>query len=672
MAKIKTNINDTFWSGYCDLVRNVVIPYQRDALNDRIEDADPSRAIRNLRIAAGEEQGEFYGMNFQDSDVAKWLEAVAYSLETHPDPVLEKEADEVIDLIGRVQQPDGYLNSYYIITGLDKRWTNLNECHELYCAGHLIEAAVAYYEATGKRKLLDIGCRFADHIDTVFGPEEGKKKGYPGHQEIELALLKLYRLTQNERYLKLAKYLLDERGREPFYFDIEWERRGRTSYWTGTVCNAPSLNKEYNQSHLPIREQTKATGHSVRAVYMYTAMADMAAETGDEQLLEACRRLWKNIVSERMYITGGIGSQVHGEAFSFDYDLPNDTTYAETCAAIGLVFFADRMLKAEPKGEYADVLERALYNGVISGMSLDGRRFFYVNPLEVDPDACKYNGNFRHVKPTRQKWFGCACCPPNIARLLASLGHYIYDVKDDTIYTHLYIGSEANLEVDGARVGITQRTDYPWDGKITFILHPEEAREFGLAVRIPGWCKNAVIKINSRKINIADISGYANTADKTDKTDNADTTAIMSDGYVIIRRLWETGDKLELELEMVPTRLRANPRVRADIGKAAIQCGPIVYCLEEADNGSNLHCLVLPKDASLKTSFREDMLGGINVITAEGKRINEDAWGSDLYMADAPLEYEPVSLTFIPYYAWANRQVGEMTVWVREKEKEKE
>lgn len=646
MGKLKAKIKDNFWSKYDALVRDVVIPYQRDALNDRVADADPSAAIRNFRIAAGEEEGEFYGMVFQDSDVAKWLEAVAYSLENHPDPELEKEADEVIDLIGRAQQPDGYLNTFYIINGLENRWTNLHECHELYCAGHMIEAAVAYYEATGKRKFLDIVCKFADHIDSVFGPEDGKLKGYPGHQEIELALVKLFRVTKDKKYLNLAKFFLDERGKDPYYFDIEWEKRGKTSHWTGGKGTAPSKSKEYNQAHLPVREQTEAVGHAVRAVYMYTAMADVAMETGDEELLEACRRLWNNIVYKRMYITGAIGSQVHGEAFSFDYDLPNDTVYAETCAAIGLVFFASRMLEAEPKGQYADVMERALYNGVISGMSLDGKSFFYVNPLEVNPEACEKNGNFRHVKPVRQKWFGCACCPPNVARLLASLGHYIYGIKDNTVYTHLYIGSNTEADIDGTKVNISQETNYPWDGKVSITINLDGAKEFGLGLRIPGWCNEAKLSVNGQELDLA---------------------SVTVDGYAIIKRKWQNGDRVELDLPMEPVRVRSNPLVRANIGKVAIQNGPIVYCLEEVDNGPNLHTVVLPKDSELEVSFREDLLGGVNIITAQGEKAKVETWGSELYKANASFEYQPAKLTFVPYYAWVNRQPGEMTVWIRER-----
>ncbi len=642
MKRLSVSIRDNFWQKYTELVRNKVIPYQWDVFNDNIADADPSGAIRNFRIAAGEEEGEFYGMVFQDSDVAKWLEAVAYSLESHPDPELEKQADEVIDLIGRAQRPDGYLNTYFIVNGLEKRWTNLHECHELYCAGHMIEAAVAYYEATGKRKFLDIVCKLADHIDTVFGPEEGKLKGYPGHQEIELALVKLYRVTGNKKYLDLAKYFLDERGKKPYYFDIEWEKRGKKEFWPGHRNMGP----QYEQSHLPVREQTEAVGHSVRAVYMYTAMADVAMETGDEELLEACRRLWNNIVYKRMYITGAIGSQVHGESFTFDYDLPNDTVYAETCAAIGLIFFANRMLQVEPKGQYADVLERALYNGVISGMSLDGKRFFYVNPLEVNPEACEKNGNMRHVKPIRQKWFACACCPPNVARLIASLDHYIYGVKDNVVYTHLYIGSSSEVDIDGTIVGITQNTNYPWDGKVSININLNGSKEFGLGLRIPGWCNDAKVSINGKQVDIA-------------------STTV--DGYAIIKRDWQGGDRIEVDLPMEPLRMRSNPLVRADIGKVAIQNGPIVYCLEEVDNGPNLHTLVLPKDADLDVSFREDLLGGVNVITAQGERAKVESWGQELYKANACAEYEPINLTFVPYYAWVNREPGQMAVWVKER-----
>lgn len=636
-------IKDGFWSKYVALIKDVVIPYQWEILNDNLTDVEPSRAIRNFRIAAGEKEGEFYGMVFQDSDVAKWLEAVAYSLETHPNPQLEKIADETIDLIGRAQLEDGYLNTYYILNGLDERWTNLQECHELYCAGHMIEAGVAYYRATGKRKLLDIVCRFADHIDTIFGPEAGKKRGYPGHQEIELALFKLYEVTDEEKYLNLAKYFIDERGKEPYYFDIEWEERGRTEHFHGMR----GLGRQYAQAHLPVREQTTAEGHAVRATYMYAAMADIALETGDEELLNACKTLWNNIVTKRMYITGGIGSMAHGEAFSYDYDLPNDTAYTETCAAIGLIFFAWRMLQIEPNSCYADVIEKALYNNVIAGMSLDGKRFFYVNPLEVVPEACEKNGTKMHVEPTRQKWFPCACCPPNVSRLIASLGQYIYTIKGDTLYIHQYIDNASNMEIDGDEIRIIQKTDYPWDENINVELALQGEKEFTLAFRIPGWCKNPQIYINDQVVDL-----YSN----------------MENGYAMLSRSWKDGDVIQILLPMEVLKMRSNPSVRENIGRVALQCGPIIYCLEEVDNGSDLHEVRLPLDAQFDIKFEEELLGGVSIIEVDAERVAKKWEERILYSSDNEIQYTPSKLTFVPYYAWDNRSMGEMLVWIREEQ----
>lgn len=638
----KVNINDEFWSKYIDLIRDVVIPYQWDALNDRIPDAEPSHAIENFRIAAGEAEGEFFGMVFQDSDVAKWLEAVGYSLAAHPDPELEKIADETIDIIVKAQQADGYLNTYFTIKEPDKRWANLQECHELYCAGHMIEAAVAYYEATGKRKLLDAMCRFADYIDSVFGSEPEKLKGYPGHEEIELALVKLYRATGEERYLKLSKFFIDERGKEPYYFDIEREKRKKVHHWPFFR----RFDRKYAQTHLPVREQTTVEGHAVRAVYLYSGMADVAIETGDETLINACKKLWDNATSRRMYITGGIGSSAHGEAFTFDYDLPNDTAYTETCAAIGLVFWAQRMLRLGPDSKYADVMERALYNGVLSGISLDGKRFFYVNPLEVWPESCEKRNDKKHVKITRQKWFGCACCPPNLARLLASLGGYIYSVIDKIIYTHLYIGGEGEVELDNGKIKITQETQYPWDEKVYMRILTDQEKEFTLGLRIPDWCRNAKISINGEVV---------------------DAENKLVNGYAMINRVWKDGDCVELILPMPVLRIKTNPLVRENVGKVAIQHGPIVYCLEEADNGPNLHEITLPEEAELKVEFDKDLLDGVCIITAEAERISHTTWGDELYRADICIQSNPARVKFIPYYAWANREPGEMTVWVREK-----
>jgi DUF1680 family protein len=639
-------IKDNFWSKYVELVREVVIPYQWEALNDRVPDAEPSHAIKNFKIAAGLDEGSFYGMVFQDSDLAKWLEAVAYRLETHPDESLEKTADGVIDIIEKAQQRDGYLNTYFTIKEPGKRWTNLHECHELYCAGHIIEAATAYYQATGKRKLLEVVCRLADHIASVFGPEPEKKKGYPGHQVIELALVKLYHVTKDERYLKLGEYFIDERGNKPYYFDVEWEKRGKISHWSGGISNAPSKSSSYNQAHLPVRKQAVAEGHAVRAVYMYSGMADVAAETGDKELLEACRTLWNNIVSRQMYITGGIGSTAHGEAFTFDYDLPNDTAYSETCASIGLMFFAQRMLQIEAKSSYADVMERALYNTVISGMSQDGKKFFYVNPLEVLPKACEKSPIKTHVKPTRQKWFGCACCPPNIARVLTSLGHYIYTANEDTIYTHLYIGGEAEAELRGNKIKIVQATEYPWDEKVAMKIFSAEEREFNIALRIPGWCSKVKVMINGEAVAVDDK---------------------LKDGYAIIKWVWKNEDTIELVFEMPVLRVKANPLVRENIGKVALSRGPIVYCMEEADNGANLQEIVLPRNAELKAETDNELLAGTVVINAEAERVSHAEWGEDLYKANVETISCPEKVKFIPYYAWANRNVGEMAVWVREK-----
>lgn len=379
---------------------------------------------------------------------------------------------------------------------------------------------------------------------------------------------------------------------------------------------------------------------------MCMAMADVAAETGDVELFKACKKLWKNIILKRMYITGGIGSTSIGESFTFDYDLPNDMVYGETCASVGLAFFAHRMLMIEPKSEYADVMERTLYNTIIGGMAQDGKSFFYVNPLEVSPEACEKNPTKHHVKPIRQKWFTCACCPPNITRTLTSLGQYIYTVNEETIYTNLYIGGEASINLGENEIKLIQETDYPWKEEIKIKVLAKEEVKFTLALRIPGWCPEAKIKVNNKVINIEEIK---------------------FNGYVMLNREWKDSDEIALILKMPILRMKANPLVRADIGKVAIQRGPLVYCLEEADNGSNLHEIYLPKDSKFEASFNSNLLSGIVVIKTEGKRlVNSEKWIDKLYRYEAEEEYIPSTIKFIPYYAWANRNVGEMTVWVRE------
>ena len=441
-------VADGFFSRYADLVREEVIPYQWEALNDRIPGAEKSGCLRNFRIAAGREAGEFTGMVFQDSDIGKWLEAVAYSLTTHPDAALERTADEVIELLEAAQREDGYLDTYFIVKDPKNRWKCLRDCHELYCAGHLLEGAVAYWQATGKDRFLNVMRRYVDYIATVFGRGEGQMRGYPGHEEIELALCKLYDVTGEKKYLDLAAYFIDERGRDPKYFLEERKTRGDAFHWEGNDAQG----MEYFQAHAPVREQTEAVGHAVRAVYLYSGMADVAMRTGDEGLLEACRRLYRNIADKRLYVTGAIGSTYIGEAFTFDYDLPNDTAYAETCASVGLIFFMKRMLEADGAAEYGDMMERALYNTVLAGMAMDGKSFFYVNPLEVFPEADEKDPSKRHVKTVRQKWFACACCPPNVARLLADLGSYIYRRKGSAVTADLFIGSRLALPRRGARV----------------------------------------------------------------------------------------------------------------------------------------------------------------------------------------------------------------------------
>ncbi|MBB6730194.1 glycoside hydrolase family 127 protein [Cohnella zeiphila] len=645
MRKGQVQIRDDFWSGYSELVRKTVIPYQWEALNDRVEGAEPSYAIRNFRIAAGLEEGEFGGMVFQDSDLAKWLEAVGYSLATHPDPELTKIADDAIELIGQAQREDGYLNTYFTVKEPGKRWTNLLDAHELYCAGHMIEAAVAYYNGTGKRKLLDIMCRFSDYIDSVFGTEPGKIRGYCGHQEIELALVKLYETTGEERYLKLSRYFIDERGSKPSYFTEEWERRGRTSHWVQGTVSAPNL--EYNQSHLPVREQSVAVGHSVRAVYMYTAMADLARLTGDAGLREACERLWRNVTGKQMYITGGIGSTHHGEAFSFDYDLPNDTVYAETCASIGLIFWARRMLQLEAKSEYADVLERALYNNVLGSMSKDGKHFFYVNPLEVWPEASAKNPGKHHVKPVRQKWFGCSCCPPNVARLLSSLNDYIYTVSEDakTVYAHLFIGSEAAFDLASGRVTLRQTSELPWNGRVEFrVSLPEGSVPFALALRVPNWFQSGKPALT--------VGGKAQ-------------DYRVENGYAIVERTWADGDTVEWLLPLETKLVAAHPLIRADAGKAAIQRGPLVYCVEEADNGAPVASLSLADEPKLAERFDAGLLGGCVVVEGDGQVDDASAWADSVPYRPLEKRTKPARFKAIPYYLWGNREPGEMSVWLR-------
>ena len=621
-------VADGFFSRYADLVREEVIPYQWEALNDRIPGAEKSGCLRNFRIAAGQEAGEFTGMVFQDSDIGKWLEAVAYSLTTHPDAALERTADEVIELLEAAQREDGYLDTYFIVKDPKNRWKCLRDCHELYCAGHLLEGAVAYWQATGKDRFLNVMRRYVDYIATVFGRGEGQMRGYPGHEEIELALCKLYDVTGEKKYLDLAAYFIDERGRDPKYFLEELKTRGDAFHWEGNDAQG----MEYFQAHAPVREQTEAVGHAVRAVYLYSGMADVAMRTGDEGLLEACRRLCRNIADKRLYVTGAIGSTYIGEAFTFDYDLPNDTAYAETCASVGLIFFMKRMLEADGAAEYGDMMERALYNTVLAGMAMDGKSFFYVNPLEVFPEADEKDPSKRHVKTVRQKWFACACCPPNVARLLADLGSYIYRRKGSAVTADLFIGSRLALP-GGAE--LIQTSEVPFGGKVTFTLRGA-AQGFSLRVRCPEWAEGVTCTAPCRKEN----------------------------GYIAIQKDWQDGDSVTLVFGMEPRRIYANPLVRQDAGKVCLMRGPLVYCLEEADNGANLHLLRLPEGEPVEAVRGEGALFGMTLLRAKGRRFVPH--GSRLYAPDRQGREEEARLTFVPYFAWGNRDKGEMAVYVRE------
>ncbi|MFT3984739.1 MAG: glycoside hydrolase family 127 protein [Lachnospiraceae bacterium] len=631
-------IDDSFWNKYTHLVKDVIIPHQWDILNDNLEDVETSHCIANFKIAAGLEAGSFRGVVFQDTDVAKWLEAVAYSLAVHPDPLLEKTADGVIELIKKAQQPDGYINTYYTIKEPHRRFTNLREGHELYTAGHLMEAAVAYYRATGKDRFLNFMCDFADLICEQFS-EKANAAGCPGHQEVEIGLFKLYEVTGKQQYLAQAKSFLDRRGRKPNYFLEEAKRPD----FKGFFPEFENYDPKYSQSHLPVREQVTAEGHAVRAVYMCCAMADVAAAYGDEELLNACKLLWENIVTKRMYITGSIGSSGLLERFTTDYDLPNNSNYSETCASIGLALFSRRMAQITGAAGYMDIVETALYNTVLAGIAMDGKSFFYVNPLEVWPDNCIPRTSKEHVKPVRQKWFGVACCPPNIARTLASLGEYIYFAGERTLWINLFISNDAKVTIDGQEFLVSMESNFPNDGNIKITVGTAAKKTARLAIRIPGYVKEWRISIDGAHI-------------KNPKTDN---------GYVILEQEFER-NAINVEFALPPRIVRANPLVREDIGKAAVMKGPIVYCLEETDNGSNLPAIYLLAEEELKEHYEEELLGGATVIKAAGKRVIQQAWETkELYGGQRPV-LEKQELTFIPYPYWGNRKTGEMLVWVKE------
>ena len=637
----QVKIQDSFWNRYIQLVRKVIIPYQWEILNDRVEEAEPSHCIKNFKIAAGIMQGEFQGAVFQDTDVAKWLEAVAYTLSAHPDNELEALADQVIALIGKAQGEDGYLNTYFTIKEPTLRWTNLKEGHELYTAGHMIEAAVAYYQATKKREFLDIVRRFADLICEVFGDGEQQCQGYSGHQEIELALVKLYQVTNEKKYLETAKFFIDKRGVGENYFLQE----AKDSRYKAIFPEFAGYDTKYSQSHLPVREQVTAEGHAVRAVYMYCAMADLADYYQDEKLWEACETLWNNMVNRRMYITGSIGSSGLLERFTVDYDLPNDCNYSETCASIGLALFGKRMALISKDAKYMDIVERALYNTVLAGIALDGKSFFYVNPLEVWPSNCMERTSKEHVKAVRQKWFGVACCPPNVARTLASLGEYIYFADDKRAYINLYISNQAEIDVGDKHIEIDMQSDLLNTGNISCnIGEIERGTEIEVALRIPEYAKDFVVKIQGSIVSYQ-----------------------VEKGYAIVKGI-SANTQIEIECVAPPIFVRANPQVREDIGKVALVKGPLVYCLEEIDNGENLAAVFVDTSQDIHFQYQPDLLGGIGTLLLKGQRLDK-TWEQDgLYQETkmAKAMFEQMELKAVPYSSWGNRESGEMQVWLKE------
>lgn len=627
-------IDDAFWNKYTGLVTKEIIPYQWKALNDEVEDAEPSFCISNYEVAAGRKEGTFHGWVFQDTDLAKWLEAVAYSLSYEPNPALEQLADEAIDLIGEAQEENGYLDTYFSILTPGRQFCNLKEGHELYTAGHLMEAAVAYYKVTGKDKFLKIMQKNADLICEVFHTER-YQNAVPGHEEIELALVKLYEVTGEQKYLDMAKDFVDRRGTEPNYLVDENKKE-----WFVDVWHDPNpYHTPYGQAHKPVREQDTAEGHAVRATYLYCAMADLAYAYQDESLFAACERLYENMTEKRMYITGGIGSSGTLERFTTDYDLPNDTNYSESCASIGLALFCRRMAQITGDAKYIDTMELALMNTVLSGIAMDGKSFFYVNPLEVWPANCMPATDKNHIKPVRQKWFGCACCPPNIARTLASLGEYVCFREKDALWLNLFTGGTIHATIKEKSVDLHLTTSFPWEGKLAIKVDAKEEVNGTICIRIPAYAKNVALTV-----------------------DGAAVAMTVEKGYARLRADWKS-QRIVLTFEMPAQFVFANPKVRADAGKAAIVKGPVVYCLEQVDNGENLGSLFVDVTKPIRET-KDDALGGTLKLTAQGKRMKEKDWGKGLY-GTVPVGFEETELTLVPYCYWGNRGAGEMAVWMK-------
>lgn len=609
-------IEDDFWAPRIETNRRVTVRYD-------FEKCEETGRILNFAKAGGLQEGDHEGIFFNDSDVFKVIEGAAYALMQKADPELDAYLDHVISLIAASQEADGYLYTARTIAERNhtpdrlpaeregkSRYSNLRVSHELYNIGHMYEGAVAHYLATGKRSLLDVAIKSADHIDSVFGPD--KLRYVPGHQEIEIGLVALYRVTGEQRYLDLAKFFLDERGR----------------------ADGHTLYGEYAQDHIPVTEQKEAVGHAVRAGYMYAGMADVAALTGDQLYIDAIDAIWDDVVTKKFYITGGIGARHEGEAFGDAYELPNATAYNETCAAIANIFWNLRLFQLHGHAQYFDVLERSLYNGYLSGIDFSGDRFFYVNPLEFD-GSYRFN---RDNSLTRMPWFNCSCCPTNVVRLFPALGGYIYAQKESEIYVNLFVASTARLSVDGVDVAISQQSRYPWDGSISIRVEPSQPVDFTLRLRIPGWAQGTPVP--------SALYRYQDGGQSTPPVllVNGEPVALtLKDGYAQIQRTWEADDEVELTLPMPVRRVVSDPQVAANAGMIAIERGPLVYCLEGIDNDGKALGRSLSDAATFHVEWQPDLLQGVNVIHAQ---------------------QEEEELTFVPYYAWAHRGVSEMSVWL--------
>lgn len=593
VAFTKVNITDEFWRPRLEVLKRVTLP-------SCLMKCEETGRIANFAKAGGMIEGEFEGIYFNDSDVYKVLEGVAYSLMQERDAELENEADRIIEFIAAAQEPDGYLCTYYTLVAPESKWTDM-EKHEMYNGGHLIEAAVAYYEATGKRQLLDVACRMADHYDRLFGP--GKRHWVEGHEEIELALFKLYRVTGEERYWKLACWLLEERGH---------------GHGVGAIWEKPEWGPAYCQDDIPVREIEKVTGHAVRAMYLYSAMADAVHVSGDSAYVDALHRVWAHTVQRNMYVTGGIGPSHHNEGFTQDYDLPNESAYCETCAAIAMVFWNHRMNLLFGDAKFADVVEREMYNGALAGISLSGDQFFYVNPLASQ-------GNHHRVP-----WFDTSCCPTNLARFLPSIGQYIYARTSKGIAVNQYVQGEADVVLEnGLGVKLKQTTSFPWSGTIKLEISPETSGVFTIQLRVPGWCRGYQVQAGGER--------------------QSGMESLVERGYLSIERHWSAGDTILLELDMPVEIIRARQEVQADEGRIALQRGPIVYCIEQSDHTELKYDeMTFSACERLLVEHRKDLLGG--VTTLRGK----DGRGE--------------TCQFIPYYAWDHRESGFMQVWIRETE----